>query len=259
MLHTVFLPMAIELGETSPDMEARAVPRLSDEAVAKLTKDQLVSYLASVDLNAPNPSGRKVGEFYYAHDKSGASFGAAVRTIRGSFPYNSRAVLSNGGKNGRPKKEEFLPGAFRWSLDTPSEEIHLLAGHDYDRPLASKKAGTLTFNDTEQSLNFTARIHPEIAKTSWAQDLFAMIKSGIQTGLSIGFQIPPTHIDPRAETVIEEDPREGRALIRRISNAILHELSIVTRPAYRDSAVEARSWDLPEKLPDHSHLKRWRL
>ena len=48
MLHTVFLPMAIELGETSPDMEARAVPRLSDEAVAKLTKDQLVSYLASV-------------------------------------------------------------------------------------------------------------------------------------------------------------------------------------------------------------------
>ena len=60
------------------------------------------------------------------------------RVISGRFPYNKWAVLSDSGKNGRPRKERFAPGAFRYSLEnTKQSPIHLLFGHSYDRPLAS--------------------------------------------------------------------------------------------------------------------------
>lgn len=43
---------------------------------------------------------------------------------------------------------------------------------------------------------------------------------------------------PNAETYTDEDPSEGRAKIRTINDALLYEMSIVTRPAYSESIVE---------------------
>lgn len=40
------------------------------------------------------------------------------RVISGRFPYNKWAVTSDRGKNGRPRKERFAPGAFQYR--TPS-------------------------------------------------------------------------------------------------------------------------------------------
>jgi len=64
--------------------------------------------------------------------------------LRGSFPYGSLAVLSDGGRRGRPRKERFAPRAFGFRVEDPEAEIHLLAGHSFDRPLASKRAGTFS-------------------------------------------------------------------------------------------------------------------
>ena len=76
--------------------------------------------------------------------------GGGSRRLRGSFPYRKTAVLSDGGRNGgKPRKEQFAPGAFTYSLEiTDSSPIHLLVGHSYDKPLASTDTGTLAFNDT---------------------------------------------------------------------------------------------------------------
>jgi uncharacterized protein len=52
-----------------------------------------------------------------------------------------------------------------------------------------------------------------------------------------------------------------RAVIRRVKAALLYELSIVTRPAYPEAQVEARSWDLSPKSPPRHlgrSLARWR-
>ncbi len=65
-------------------------------------------------------------------------------------------------------------------------------------------------------------------------------------GISPGFRIPPKRTVPDAETVEEEDPAEGLALIRNIWAALLYELSFVTRPAYDETEVEARSWEKSE-------------
>jgi HK97 family phage prohead protease len=198
-------------------------------------------------------------------------------------------VLSDGGRTGRPKKEEFAPGAFAYRVNKPDEEIHLLVGHSFDKPLASKAAGTLTLQDSDEALTFEATITPEMEEVSYVRDVLATIDAGLTVGISPGFRIPPKRAVPVAEKVTEEpiDPAQGMhgALIRTILSALLYELSIVTRPAYKDSTVQsdasdndqsgddedkkdrddqiaARNWELDDAsgliLPKPHYLARWR-
>lgn len=185
--------------------------------------------------------------------------------LAGRFPYNSRAVLSDGGRTGRPKKEQFAPGAFRHSVET-QREVHLLVGHSFDRPLASRGAGSLTLEDTPDALVFEAAIAAEMMEVSHVRDALAAMSAGLIAGISPGFRIPPQQTAPDAETVEEEDPSEGRALIRTVREAILFELSLVTRPAYPETEVEQRNWTpgLVQQSASpvsglHRTLKQWML
>jgi len=181
--------------------------------------------------------------------------------LQGRFPYNSRAVLSDGGRMGRPRKEQFAPGAFRHSVET-DQEVHLLVGHSFDRPLASRGAGTLLLDDTPEALVFNATIAAEMMQVSYVSDVLASLSAGLIVGISPGFRIPPQQTVPNAEEVTEEDPSEGRAMIRTIFEAILFELSLVSRPAYSETEIEARNWGVCPKLDNtdglHRTLSRWR-
>lgn len=185
------------------------------------------------------------------------------RVITGKFPYGpgNTAVLSDGGKRGRPRKERFKPHAFRHSVQSPKQDITLLYGHDFNMPLASKLNGTLELQDSALALVFVATLSELVAETTHARDAIALIESGLAAGISPGFRIPPQRTMPNAERVFSEDPAQGRALIREISEAILYEISIVTRPAYDETQVEARNWQLTE--PEQPALAmpaswRWR-
>jgi HK97 family phage prohead protease len=202
--------------------------------------------------------GADIGTLELRASKNGA------RKIRGRFPYNKKAVLSDGGKRGRPQKEQFAPGAFSHSINSAEQEIHLLSGHDFAKPLASKNTGTLLFKDTVEALTFDAIIAPEVADTSYGADLLKLIGAGLVFGLSPGFRIPPPAAVPpdQAEKVEEEPPSLGRAIIRTILEAILFELSIVTRPAYDEAQVEMRNWQVSDSglvVPKPHPLARWRL
>lgn len=185
--------------------------------------------------------------------------GASV--IHGRFPYGKRAVLSDGGRRGRPRKEVIAPRAFSYRVNIPEEDIHLLLGHDYGKPLASRASNTLKLTDTEDALTFEAKILPEIAETTHGRDALALISSGLALGLSPGFRLPPKRAVATPERVENEghNPEQGEhnAVIRTVLSALLYELSIVTRPAYSEAQVEARSWQV--KLPQQtgSYL-RWR-
>ena len=188
--------------------------------------------------------------------------------MRGRFPYDKRAVLSDGGKNGRPKKEVIAPGAFSYRIDDPDEDIHFLVAHDYDRPLASRGTGTLNLSDSKAALTFEATITPEMQEVSYVKDFLVGYAAGLILGLSPGFRIPPPRTVPDAEKVEEEDPREGTALIRTIYAALLYELSAVVVPAYKEAQIEARNWSLTDGgviRPDgpdtglHRTLSRWRM
>ncbi|WP_146347880.1 HK97 family phage prohead protease [Phaeobacter marinintestinus] len=162
--------------------------------------------------------------------------------LHGRFPYNKRAVLSDGGRTGRPRKEVIAPRAFSYRVERPEEDIHLLIGHSYDRPLASRGAGTLELTDSDDALSFAATITDEMQEVSYVRDFLAAMRAGLIIGISPGFRIPPERAVPNAEKVEEEDPAEGMALIRTIFAALLYELSVVTRPAYDETQIEERNW-----------------
>jgi HK97 family phage prohead protease len=175
--------------------------------------------------------------------------GDGSRRLRGRFPYKRRAVLSDGGKTGRPQKEEFAPRAFGYRVEDPQAEIHLLVGHSFDRPLASKLNETLSLIDSDEALTFEATISPQIADTSYGADVLKQIESGLAVGISPGFRIPPKRAVAVAEKFADEghDPARGmhNAVIRTVLTALLYELSIVTRPAYTETKVEAVPGDAP--------------
>ena len=180
--------------------------------------------------------------------------------LRGRFPYNSLAVLSDGGRTGRPRKEQFAPGAFKYSVEN-NQEVHFLVGHSFDKPLASRGAGSLMLEDTPEALVFEAIIASSMMDVSHVRDALAALGAGLIAGISPGFRMPPQQTVPNAESIAEEDPAEGRALIRTINEAILFELSLVTRPAYPQTQVEQRNWAPSAPLVDaglHRTLNRWR-
>jgi len=166
--------------------------------------------------------------------------------LRATFPYGRETVLVKGA---RPCKEVIESRAFRDRIEG-GEDIHFLAGHDYNKPLASTRAGTLTLRDTDAGLEIEATIR---GNTSWAADFLAAHEAGLIRGLSPGFRVKP------GGELVEN--RNG-AILRTIRAADLFEISAVTVPAYPAAQIEARDWAwLPEvrraNLIIHN-TQRWR-
>lgn len=164
--------------------------------------------------------------------------------LRAAFPYGAETELAPG------RREVIAARAFADRIEA-GEDIHLLSGHDYEKPLASRAAGTLTLRDTDQALVLEARID---GGTSWARDFLAAHAAGLIRGLSPGFRVPEGG---------EKIERSGTGLLRTITRAALYELSAVTIPAYPQAQIEARAWDAgtPEspRAGLHRTLNRWRL
>lgn len=170
------------------------------------------------------------------------SEGGATR-LRATFPYSAETELAPG------RHEVVAPHAFAARIDA-GEEIHLLAGHDFDRPLASRAAGTLTVTDTDTAVIVEALID---GGTSWSRDFLAAHASGLIRGLSPGFMVQPGG---------EQIESRGAGLLRTVTRAALFELSAVTVPAYPQAQIEARSWEShsdrqPVRGAVHP-LNRWR-
>lgn len=169
------------------------------------------------------------------------SEGGATR-LRATFPYKAETELALG------RREIIAPRAFASRINTGAE-IHLLSGHDYEKPLASRAAGTLSLRDTDAALELDALIDPG---TTWARDFLSAHAAGLIRGLSPGFRVASGG---------EKIENRGQYLLRTIVAADLFELSAVTVPAYPQAQIEARAWEThQDRLPyvPH-HLNRWRL
>ena len=161
------------------------------------------------------------------------------REIRGRFPYNRTATLRD---RGRVRKERFRSRAFRFAVES-EREINLLAGHSFKTPLASRRAGTLVLADGEDELSFRATLPPDAAQPTWMRDTVLALEAGLIQGISPGFNVPPSNVVPDAESLIPEAGNPG-VMIRDIREAVLYELSLVSRPAYEETSVEVRAENL---------------
>lgn len=135
--------------------------------------------------------------------------------ISGRFPYDTVGRLS------RSRRETIKAGAF-----TPlnSDEVHLLANHDYGKPLARTRDYSLALTDSHDALTFIATLPAPNEQPTWIRDTVLAIKNGLIDGISPGFLIRPGAVSIRGDLQI-------------ISGAFLKELSIVTRPVYTSEAM----------------------
>lgn len=172
--------------------------------------------------------------------------------LRATFPYGRPAVLSDGGRTGRPRQEVIAARAFADRIER-GEDVHFLSGHDFNKPLASRAAGTLTLTETDEALTIEATISPDMAGVSYVRDFLSAHAAGLVRGLSPGFRVRPG-----GETVEER----GDAILRTIRAADLFEISAVTRPAYPEAQIEARNWELEPLIAisrvDRHPAIRWR-
>ena len=154
----------------------------------------------------------------------------------GRFLYGSLATIRD---RGVVRKETIQGGAFDFALDE-GREIHLLSGHSYDKPLASRKGGTLELSSDADALTFRARLPDDANRPSWMDDTIKAMEAGLIGGVSPGFKIPPRSVVPDAFEDIDEPGNPG-VKIRKIRHAVLYELSLVTRAAYPDTELDLRA------------------
>jgi HK97 family phage prohead protease len=172
--------------------------------------------------------------------------------LRATFPYGRETVLAERMGMGRERREMIAARAFADRIER-GEDVHFLSGHDFNKPLASRSAGTLTLTETDEALTVEATISADMGQVSYVRDFLSAHAAGLVRGLSPGFRVRPG-----GETVEER----GRAILRTIKAADLIEISAVTKPAYPQAQIEARNWqpagEAVTRAPRLHAAIRWR-
>lgn len=123
------------------------------------------------------------------------------------------------------------PGAFAGCL---SGDIRALIDHDTRLVLGRTKAGTLELREDARGLYGTIKINRDDAD---AMSLYARVQRGDVDQCSFGFDI-------EEETFVDLGGGQCRWEINKVNP--LYEVSVVTYPAYEETAVKARHADLAE-------------
>ena len=195
------------------------------------------------------------------------------RRLAGRFPYSQRsgdrqATIMN---KGRVRKERIAGDAFGWQIrefaklqdelaktiesavdearvqvlrqELERRNIHVLAGHSYDRPMGDMLRSGARVTSTREAVDFEIDLPDEGNQPSYMRDAIAMIRAGLIGGISPGFRVPPKAVVPNGER-LEPEIGNPSVSVRVIENAVLSELSIVTRPAYSDTDVDVRALEI---------------
>ena len=179
--------------------------------------------------------------------------------------------LATVGDRGRVRKERIAGDAFGWQINEFAKvqkelaaavdasrdqaqiellrqalerrNVHVLSGHSYDRPLGDLKSGTARIVSSQTAVEFEVDLPADADMPSYMADTIKQINGKLAGGISPGFRVPPATAAPGAETFESEAGGAG-AKIRVINQAVLHEMSIVTRPSYSETNIAVRAEEL---------------
>lgn len=143
--------------------------------------------------------------------------------------------------------EEIAPEAFN---NTLSNDIRALINHDTNLVLGRTKAGTLELEVDEKGLFGRIKINENDTD---AMNLYERVKRGDVDQCSFGFNILKEDVEHRDDGTIKWTIRE----------VDLHEVSVVTFPAYQETSVQARMREkeqfIQRKLEQRKHELKERL
>lgn len=127
-------------------------------------------------------------------------------------------------------REKIDPGAFSDAIGR--DDVVFLINHD-GLPLARTGSGTLTLSQRERGLHISSRLNPE----DWdVQRILTKMERGDLNKMSFAF-FPE----------VQEWDDSGDMPLRTIKKASLHDVSIVTTPAYDGTEIGLRSLEAMRK------------
>lgn len=124
--------------------------------------------------------------------------------------------------------------------------VIMLDQHDYSKPLASVKAGTLKLDTDDKGLHFVASLDDSV---SYANDAYQNVKSGNVDSMSFRFDV-----DDNGDQFTQDDQGNVTRTIKQVKD--LFEVSTVTIPAYDDSNVQVDKRSYEEFLDNQKGEKQ---
>lgn len=112
-------------------------------------------------------------------------------------------------------------------------QVVMLDQHDYSKPLASVKNGTLKLDVDDKGLHFVATLDDSV---SYAKDALANVKNGNVDSMSFRFDL-----DDGGDAFSKDENGQVTRTIKQLKD--LFEISPVTVPAYDGTQVDTRSYN----------------
>ena len=192
------------------------------------------------------------------------------RSLRASFPLGRTATVRSAG---RVRKERFASGSGGASMSWQEREFkkvqaelarvieseieaaqkaaliegledalerrntHLLIGHSYDKAIADSRTGNLALDYSDDAVSIRAALPDPGDAPSWVEDAVLAVRGGQLRGISPGFNVPA---GKGAERLVPE-AGAGDALVREITDSVVFEYSLVSRPTYASTGLDVRA------------------
>lgn len=139
--------------------------------------------------------------------------------------------------------EMVLPGAFKRTLASGPDPLALVQ-HMPQLVLGRRSAGTLRLVEDDRGLAFEI----DVPDTTAARDLLVSVERGDVRGASFAFSTPAG--GDRWEV-------RGDQVIRELVDVDLHEITITAQPAYLDTSVARRSFEIKFAPPRLRAMRRF--
>lgn len=149
------------------------------------------------------------------------------------------------------RETELWPGYFEQVAsealnNTLGNDIKALVNHDTTLVLGRNKANTLELKSDGHGLWGSIKINPN---DSDAMNLYERVSRGDVDQCSFGFNIKK----------FEDDFRDDGTLHTTLKDIDLHEVSVVTFPAYEETGVQARKKDIEQQREKQLDARRKKL
>jgi HK97 family phage prohead protease len=149
-----------------------------------------------------------------------------LRQAGDGMSFTGYAAVFNSPSQPLPFIETIAPGAFKRSLSARNN-VRMLLNHDTSRVLGTTRAKTLRLSEDSKGLHVEA----DLPETTYGRDLSVSMQRGDVDSMSFGFSVP------RNGDRWSDDGNQ-----RTLVEVRLHEVSVVSFPAYESTSASVRDY-----------------
>jgi len=139
--------------------------------------------------------------------------------------------------------EKLAPGCFAESL-AGTDDIRALVDHDDSKIIGKRSNGSLRIKEDSVGL----RVEIDVPRTSYGDDLLALIDSGLIAGMSFGFFALD---DAWSQATVNGE----QWAVRTVTRAYVYEVTATSIPCYEETSLAAARSFFPDGLPASVELR----